>query len=104
MRDDAIDAPATHAALVTRLSTLFEYTLLSETLCICFCPFVYCLPRWGGVKGSRVLGKNPRDADAVAQIIHEANELNKSGPRPRVAAFPAAKWPNTYFLGPLKVA
>jgi len=66
-------------------------------ICLLFTPL-------GGVKGSRVLGKNPRDADAVAQIIHEANELNKSGPRPRVAAFPAAKWPNTYFLGPLKVA
>lgn len=45
------------------------------------------------------------DADAVAQIIHEPNELNKSGPAlewqsaSRVPQ-PAAKWPNTYFSGP----
>lgn len=54
------------------------------------------------VEGTGCRAKDPRDADAVAQIIHEANELNKSEPRPRVAA--AAKWPNTYFWGPLRVA
>lgn len=91
-----------HTHAKQRQQGALKHTQLREggvALCICFWPFVYCFE-------SQKAGN-----DIVAQIIHEANELNKSAlplplhpPPPHPRSCPttpsvqgAVKWPNTYF-------